>query len=74
LAGDRRAVENRTGGRLGDATETGRMQKRQDKKQTGSLQDRVFTGAELQSDSGQEAGGGKNKSVKWLEYLSHAKI
>jgi len=31
LAGDRRAVENRTGGWLGNATETGRMQKRQDK-------------------------------------------
>lgn len=44
------------------------------KKQTGSLQDRVFTGAELQSDSGQENGGGKNKSMRWLEYSSHAKI
>ena len=43
------------------------------KKQTGSLQDRVFTGEELQSDSGQETGGGKNKSTKWLEYVSDAK-
>jgi hypothetical protein len=38
-------------------------------KEIGSFQDRGFTRAELQSDSVQETGVGKNKSMKWLECL-----
>jgi hypothetical protein len=62
-------AEDRTGGWQSAEQESDRTEK-----QTGRLQDRGLTGAELQNDSGQETGGGKNRRMKWLEYLSNIKI
>jgi hypothetical protein len=61
---------------VGGATDRQNAEQESDRteKQTGIMQDRGFTGAELPIDSGQEIGGGKNKSTKWLEYLSNVKI